>query len=398
MSCAPRQSRRGNPARESRRDGAPQSLRTRFGVTPLLKNSSVRRIAPNGSELKRSITPSALSASSSEPPPMSSTTVRPTPMSKCATALRKLSRASSSPSSTRTFRPGARWIAATNAVAFARLAHGARRHGVDALGAELPGERRHALDRFDRGANRRRPRDAGRSRARPPAAAPLSFRRRLEWRLPAKRRRRSGGWSSIRCRSRRRAGVPARAFGVGSGRVRSEEWRTRPMPPASQFNVAYATRSGTGVEYTYSDRWNCVRANAVRTGSDDTPAETPCGSVGKLESRTRPRFSSRQRLSERATRTNDVGSMISTPRRSTRTTRRSLAQPADHDFGARCREIGKESRDVNRHAVRVSLELDLAELHAASRDSYNDKLDGSRSHQPGLRSRASHRLWRESAP
>ena len=48
-----------------------RSLRTPLGVTPSPRNSSVRRIAPNGSEPSRSITPSAASASSSEPPPMS---------------------------------------------------------------------------------------------------------------------------------------------------------------------------------------------------------------------------------------------------------------------------------------------------------------------------------------
>ena len=85
-----------------------QRLRRALASMPFAKNSSVRRIAPKGSEPSRSMTPSALSASSSEPPPMSTTTVRPTPMSKCATALRKLSRASSSPSSTRTLEAGRR--------------------------------------------------------------------------------------------------------------------------------------------------------------------------------------------------------------------------------------------------------------------------------------------------
>ena len=80
-------------------------------------NSSVRRMAPNGSDPRRSITPSAVSASSSDPPPMSTITDRPTPMSKCATALRKLSRASSSPSSTRTLRPVVRAISARKPLA-----------------------------------------------------------------------------------------------------------------------------------------------------------------------------------------------------------------------------------------------------------------------------------------
>src|SRR5215217_5455474 len=63
------------------------------------------RTAPKGSESRCSSTPSAESASSSEPPPMSITTARPTPISKWASALRKESIASCSPSSNRTRSP-----------------------------------------------------------------------------------------------------------------------------------------------------------------------------------------------------------------------------------------------------------------------------------------------------
>src|SRR5450432_1185551 len=59
------------------------------------------RRAPKGRETSRSTSPAALSASSSEPPPMSTTAARPVARSKCASALRKPSSASSLPSSTR---------------------------------------------------------------------------------------------------------------------------------------------------------------------------------------------------------------------------------------------------------------------------------------------------------
>ena len=72
-------------------------------------------MAPNGSESRRSTSPSAESASSTEPPPMSHVTIRPCPTSKCACALRNESRASSSPEMTRTVRPASFFTCRTNA-------------------------------------------------------------------------------------------------------------------------------------------------------------------------------------------------------------------------------------------------------------------------------------------
>ena len=55
-----------------------------------------------------------------------------------------------------------------------RFAHGARRDGVDSFGAELTRERRHAVERLERGLNRRLPR-ARRSTARPVARRGAAF-------------------------------------------------------------------------------------------------------------------------------------------------------------------------------------------------------------------------------
>ena len=77
---------------------------------------------------------------------MSITTARPTPRSKCASALRKPRRASSSPVEHAHLACRSRRLhAVEEAAAVGRLAHGARRHGFDARGAELPGQRRHAV-------------------------------------------------------------------------------------------------------------------------------------------------------------------------------------------------------------------------------------------------------------
>src|SRR5512140_657752 len=61
------------------------------------------RSAPKGRDTRRSMSPAALSANSSEPPPMSTTAARPDARSKCASALRNPRSASSVPSSTRSW-------------------------------------------------------------------------------------------------------------------------------------------------------------------------------------------------------------------------------------------------------------------------------------------------------
>ena len=104
MTSAPRQSRTAKLAFTAART-ARRSSTTLRGRGPPRRYSSVTRMAPKGSEMRCSSSPSALSASSSDPPPMSMTTARPAPISKCASALRKLRRASSSPSSRRTLSP-----------------------------------------------------------------------------------------------------------------------------------------------------------------------------------------------------------------------------------------------------------------------------------------------------
>ena len=64
------------------------------------------------------------------------------------------------PSSTRTRRPVALNLS-EELRRVAGVAHRARRHGVDALGAELPGERRHAVEAFQGGGSMCRERAGG---------------------------------------------------------------------------------------------------------------------------------------------------------------------------------------------------------------------------------------------
>ena len=104
MMRPPSQSRVGKRSRTAHRT-ARRSSRIAFCFVPPERKRSVVRMAPNGNDSSRSTRPSAASTSSSEPPPMSITTVRPTPRSKCASALRKERRASSSPLSKRTRMP-----------------------------------------------------------------------------------------------------------------------------------------------------------------------------------------------------------------------------------------------------------------------------------------------------
>ena len=116
---------------------AERSSRFARGVIPLREYFSVRRIAPNGSEISRSISPSALSASSSEPPPMSITTARPTQDRSEPVRSGKRGAASSSPSRTSTLSPVSLTTRASHRPPIGRVAHRARCDDFVRLRAEL---------------------------------------------------------------------------------------------------------------------------------------------------------------------------------------------------------------------------------------------------------------------
>ena len=192
-------------------------------------------------------------------------------MSKCATALRKLSRASSSPSSTRTLSPvralnrgeKRRWRCSLRAPRSSRPHRCARRRAACASVAMRSSASSAARStcRTARPSRRVRPRDA----ARP------SFRRRPGSIPRPRRRRRSVESSSSRCRSRRRDDARARSIVASYCRGPAEgskpRWRASHESIASKTahaRVARAALSNISVASPETLRWIRARQSTAR--------------------------------------------------------------------------------------------------------------------------------------
>ena len=142
---------------------------------------------------------------------MSITTARPWPSSKCASALRNASRASSSPTSTRTLRPVSCRTRVMNAAPFVASRTALVATASIRLAPSCRASVAMRIERLDREAHRF---VGERVRLDESGAEPrrrLHFVHHADLRRWCSRRRRSAGSSSSRCRWRRCAGLPRRA-------------------------------------------------------------------------------------------------------------------------------------------------------------------------------------------